>query len=171
MYNERLTVKAMSEDDLDIVLQIQSLAYDPFFHESRAVFLEKLNLFPRGCWIAYLDECPVAYLFSHPWSQNSFVGLDTPLGVLPEAPDCLYIHDLSVDPKFKGRGIGRKMVARAKELAVELGLAKMVLVSVQNSVGFWTQCGFEPVEELTNERKELRSYGPDACLMSAIIAE
>jgi len=171
---QRLTIKPVSEDDLDIVLEIQSRAYyDPFIiHESKAVFSEKLRLFPRGCWIAYLDESPVGYLFSHPWSQNLFVELDAPLGTLPNSPDCLYIHDLSVDPNFQGSGIGKQMVAKAKTLALELQFTKLVLVSVQNSTEFWTKFGFERVKKLSDEMAiKLRSYGSSACLMAATIWE
>jgi hypothetical protein len=47
----RTIIWPMLPGDLDAVLRIQVLAYQPHLREGRAVFTEKLTLFPSGCWI------------------------------------------------------------------------------------------------------------------------
>jgi ribosomal protein S18 acetylase RimI-like enzyme len=166
MQGNQFIIRRMSETDLDIVLKIQSQSYIPFFHESKAVFSEKLKLFPNGCCIGYLDNDPVAYLFSHPWSQELIVELDTPLKALPNNPDCYYIHDLSVSSQFHRKGIGKKMFSKAKELTIEYHFTKIVLVAVQGSQNFWAKFGFRPIEKPSETIKaKLQSYGQGSCVM------
>lgn len=157
----------MQEKDLDKVIEIQSQSYRSILHESKTVFAEKLHLFPAGCWIAYMDSKPAAYLFSHPWYQSAIIELNTRLNRLPDNPDCYYIHDLSVSPIFHRCGIGQKMGLKAIELAISLGFRTLVLVAVQNSQAFWTKLGFHPVQDPSGniQTRLFSSYGQDACLM------
>ncbi len=64
------------------------------------------------------------------------------------------------------------MFAKVKALASDLQLSKLMLISVQNSKGFWARFGFVPSEELSDEMlAKLRSYGSEAYLMIASIGE
>ncbi len=44
--NNRI-IKPMQAADLDAVLEIQAQAYQPYFHEARACFAEKLRLYRK----------------------------------------------------------------------------------------------------------------------------
>ena len=161
--------RPMVEADLDKVMDIQFRAYLPEFREKRQVFEEKLHRFPSGCWIAEIDGQPVAYLFSHPWMIDVPPLLDSLIGDIPEKPDCYFIHDLAVDPRFKGKGIGSELFSKAGESASECNLDKMALVSVQNSRGFWSKFGFRrmlPTELTPRISHRIASYGSDACFMT-----
>lgn len=166
--SNNIIIKAMQEADLDAVLAIQAQAYRPYFHEARTCFAEKLRLYPQGCWLAWNDTLPAAYLVSHPWSQDQIVALHAPLQQLPQHPDCYYIHDLSVSPAFHGKGVGRLMAEKAKECALTIGLKTILLVAVQGSQPFWGKFGFQPLEPPSAAiQSMLNSYGQDVCLMIA----
>ena len=166
MCKNTIIMKLIQESDLDAVLAIQAQAYRPDFHEARALFAEKLRLYPQGCWMAWSDGLPAAYLVSHPWSQVRIVALHAPLQHLPQKPDCYYIHDLSVSPAFHGKGLGRIMAEKAKECAANSGLKTILLVAVQGSQPFWGKFGFHAMEPPSASIKRmLNSYGLATCLM------
>lgn len=159
--NESLMIKYIAQKDLDFVIEIQRCSYTPNYHERKNVFQNRINLFRHGCKMAFLDDYPIAYLFSHPWRMDfPLVALDTLITRLPDDPDCLYIHDISVHPNFRGRGIGKQMVTEAKNISRKLNLKYMILVAVQDSEKFWEQSGFVPATlPLSVVATELRSYG------------
>ncbi len=166
-----INIRPMAEDDLDIVMDIQFSAYHPFFQEERFVFEDRLRNFPDGCWIAEANGCPAGYLFSHPCQLNAPPKLNSALENLSEESDCYFIHDIAVNPSFRGMGIGRSLANKAKQLAVEYNFRDMALISVQNSEKFWNKMGFKRVAELTQEMAEkVESYKtglyPDSCLMT-----
>ncbi|GAK54772.1 GCN5-related N-acetyltransferase [Candidatus Vecturithrix granuli] len=169
MNNNNIIIKTMQEADLDAVLAIQAQAYRPYFHEARTCFAEKLRLYPQGCWVAWDDMRPAAYLVSHSWSQDQIVALHAPLQQLPQHPDCYYIHDLSVSPAFHGKGLGRIMVEKAKECALNIGLKTILLVAVQGSQSFWSKFGFQSLQPPSATIKKMLDSYQDACLMMAVI--
>jgi ribosomal protein S18 acetylase RimI-like enzyme len=163
-----VSIRDMIKDDLDTVLGIQSRAYSSFYHESRKVLQSKFMTFPAGCKLALVNGKPVAYIFSHPWVLSELVKLDKPITHLPQKPEVLYIHDLAVDPDYKGMGIGRELISSVKEVALSFSLPKLMLVSVQNSSGFWEKHGFKITNKLTkNIKEQLRSYGTETYLMTS----
>jgi GNAT superfamily N-acetyltransferase len=46
--------------------------------------------------------------------------------MIPEA-DCLLIENVAVSPRFQGRGLGRKLVAHAEQVALSLGYGETKL--------------------------------------------
>lgn len=161
----------MQAADLDAMLEIQAQTYQPYFHEARACFAEKLRLYPQGCWVVWLNRRPAAYLISHPWSQDQIVALHASLQQLPQNPDCYYIHDLSVSPDFHGQGLGRIMAEKATECALKIGVKTIVLVAVQSSQPFWNKFGFQPLESPSMSIQKMLDSYQDACLMKAGVVD
>ncbi len=148
-------------------MRIQKLAYKPHLYESRATFAEKLALSPRTCWVSlYGDAQVAAYLFAFPWLQFQSVALDTLLVRLPDAPDCLYMHDMAIDQDYRGCGIGQALTHTALQCAVQHGFHRVMLTAVQRSMGYWARFGFKPTE---GTDAALKTYGTEACLMLAAI--
>jgi ribosomal protein S18 acetylase RimI-like enzyme len=74
---------------------------------------------------------------------------------------CIFIHDVSVDPFYRGRGIAKNIVNHFMESDVASGEI-ICLVSVNDSCGFWEKMGFRTV----NHEKQFHFYG-DYCVMIA----
>ncbi|MEC0210112.1 GNAT family N-acetyltransferase [Paenibacillus ehimensis] len=56
-----------------------------------------------------------------------------------------YIEDIKVDPRYRGCGIGRKLIERAKRWAVEGGMPGIMLETQSSNVRackFYESCGF-----------------------------
>ena len=157
----------MAIDDFGVVLAIQEVAYDPFFHESQEVLLEKRQLCPEGCSLCVDDDEPLGYLLSHPWRLDLPPALDAEFDDVSAEPDCYYIHDVAVDPSARKRGVGRRLAERAIAVADERDFHTIALIAVQGSSGYWERHGFSVVEELSPEMEEkIRSYGEDARFMT-----
>lgn len=57
-----------------------------------------------------------------------------------------YIHDIAVDEKYRGQGVGRALMERAIEWAKSQGFPGMMLETQDNNVAacrFYERCGFE----------------------------
>jgi GNAT superfamily N-acetyltransferase len=70
----------------------------------------------------------------------------------------IFVHDVSVLPRHRGRGIASALAGRILAAASSVG-ASTSLVAVNASQGFWSRHGFVPsAGEVTDGL--LRSYGP-----------
>lgn len=115
------------------------------FPEGDAVFAERLQLCPAGCWLLKVDDTPAGYLLSHPFPLGRLPALNSLLGEIPEGADSFYIHDLALMPAARGTGAAGSMVEQLAVSALDKGYARMSLVAVNSSQGFWTRHGFEVV--------------------------
>lgn len=64
----------------------------------------------------------------------------------------LYLEDLFVQPALRGRGIGKQLLVRLAQLAVERGCARMewaVLDWNAPAIGFYRSLGAQPLTEWT----------------------
>lgn len=138
--------------------------------EAPAVFAERLRLFPAGCFTLADGPAMMGYALAHPGRLGEPPPLDTLLGSLPEAADCLYLHDIALAPAATRQGYGADLVARLIELSAEYGFASVALVAVRASGPFWRRLGFHPVE-VPSLRAKLASYGNDAAYMSRSVAK
>jgi amino-acid N-acetyltransferase len=82
-------------------------------------------------WVAELDE---------PGVQTRIVGCGA-LHVLWE--DLAEIRTVAVDPVVRGHGVGRRIVHRLIELARELGLSRIFVLTFE--IGFFARHGFRPI--------------------------
>jgi hypothetical protein len=151
--------RAMRVDDLDAVLALAE-AIHPGLPESRAVFAERLALFPGGCLV--LDGGGIGgYAVAHPIPRSEPPALGALLGSLPADADQFYIHDVVVAPSRRGSGAAAAAVMRLLELAE--GFDTTALVSVYGTAGFWSRFGFAPSSDDTAAK--LQPYGDDAVFL------
>ena len=143
-----MVIRNLRSDDISTVLRLEAEAYVPELLETERGFLRKIQIFPQGCLCCEEDGQIHAFAISHPWHGEEEVGIDAHELVIPDPPDCYYIHDLVVEHKFRGRGLAELLVKQLLEVARGSGLSKLVLVAVQNSEPFWAQYGFQPVRKL-----------------------
>lgn len=159
-------LRLMTEDNQSALMAVQHDAYKPYLSESWDVFLNKLRLYPDGCWICTVGDNLVAYLFSHPSEYANPPALNREIGNLPERPDCVYIHDLAILKAYHGKRIGQLLCAKAVEIAMTENFPQMALTAVQQSQSFWAKNGFSPAELSSELALKLHTYGKDAIYMS-----
>jgi GNAT superfamily N-acetyltransferase len=149
--------RAMRADDLDSVLALADRSH-PGLPEGRAVFAERLALFPKGCLVLDGGHGIGGYTVSHPIRRSEPPALGALLGSLSADADQFYIHDVVVEPPRRSSGAATAAVARLLDLASDFDTT--ALVSVYGTVGFWSRFGFAPSPEDMAEK--LRPYGADA---------
>jgi GNAT superfamily N-acetyltransferase len=115
-----ITIRPARREDVALILRfIRALAV--YEREPNAVVATEETLLAHGfgpnpyfhCLIAELDGSPAGFAFY-------FFDYSTWLG----APG-LYLEDLFVDPDFRGSGLGRALLERLAQIAIERGCARM----------------------------------------------
>ncbi|CAO3421035.1 N-acetyltransferase family protein [Azospirillum argentinense] len=170
--------RAMGPADLDRVMAIAEVVH-PDYPEERAVFAERLALYPDGCAMAEAfgaeafgaevsraeasgaeagGPC-IGYIVMHPGRLGVPPPLDSPLGALPEVPDCLYLHDVALLPAARGLGLGVAALERMNALAARQGFRWLALTSTPGARAFWDAQGFLPHDGGAGLAVKLASYG------------
>ena len=160
--------RAMEAADLDRVMSIAEVVH-PDYPEDRAVFAERLALYPDGCAMADVfraetsgaeaDGPCIGYIVMHPGRLGVPPPLDSPLGALPEMPDCLYLHDVALLPAARGLGLGVAALERMNALAARQGFRWLALTSTPGARAFWDAQGFLPHDGGAGLAAKLASYG------------
>lgn len=158
--------RAMEAADLDAVLGVADVVH-PDYPEDRSVFEERLALFPAGCRVALADGRMVGYAVMHPGIIGAPPPLDSPLGALPAAPDCLYLHDFALLPAARGHGLGDTALAYAHAVAAERGWSVLALTSTPGARSYWDRQGFTPYDGGLALAAKLVSYGDGMAYMTA----
>lgn len=140
-----LKIDRLKTDDLKRVHEIQQATYPTIFHERIDVFNERLNIFSEGCFGAWDNERLLGYVFSHPWILNHEVPLHRVNLDLPKHANCLYLHDMAIDPNYRGLRIGTQLWYSIQHKAKEMKLYSVALVAVLGAATFWSQLGFLPI--------------------------
>lgn len=153
----------MLSDDIDAVCTMAAVCF-PDHPEDRAVFLQRLSLYPQGCLVLQGTGAQLGYAVAYPWPGDAVPPLNTLVDGLPDAPSVLYLHDLAVLPTARGGGLARAGLEHVIGLARAVGLSTLALVAVNQAEGFWGHLGFEPRQTPALVTK-LASYGPDARYM------
>ena len=153
----------MAETDLDAVLDVQHHCYPDHLIESRTALLSRQRLAPHTCWIAASPQGCLGYLFAHPWAGEQLPALDAALPALPAQPDSLFVHDLALHPRGRGRGLARRLLRPAFEHARQQGLRYSRLIAVEGAARFWHTLGYEARPTCPSKTAQ---YGETAVLMA-----
>jgi ribosomal protein S18 acetylase RimI-like enzyme len=151
--------------DVPAALEIQSGAYPAFLREDDRAFLSRINLTASYCLAARRGEELLGYLLAHGWVRES----PPPVGtVLPDGThsEILFIHDLAAASSGRGLEIGRRLVARAFELAAQDGLRRAELIAVEGAAAYWRGLGFVEGPVSGELHAKLATYGPLARWMT-----
>lgn len=162
--NEFPRWRAATTSDLDLIQRIGDEIHITL-PERAEVFAEKFQLFPEGCLVLVLHDEVVGYGLSHPWLLRSIPPLDTFLGMLPQAPECVFIHDVVVLHRARGRGAAGAFIDIIKAIARKANIPYLALVSVYNTHPLWERLGFQIILDPRLSDK-LTSYGATARYMT-----
>ena len=165
-------VRALTLQDVESLLHVQTVCYGDAFLESREVFAQRLAC-AYHCSLGVTTQVggPLqAYLAAY-WSNlGKVTPLDGAFTPPAAAEQVLYLHDMSVLPALAGQGVARMLVQQAFAAARQRGLRQAALVSVQNSRTYWERQGFS-VCEVTDAQQliHLETYGEGALYMTAML--
>lgn len=172
--------RAMQAADLPQVALIAAQVH-PAYPEHPAVFAERLQLYPSGCWVWQQADALAGYLFSHPWHAMQPPALDSLLQALPgidgltKSASTYYLHDIALLPLARGQQATPRILPLLAQLARELGLDNLSLVAVNQSLAFWQGLGFSPLPAEPGLSAKLESYGPGThylqCALSKITTD
>ena len=172
------TWRQMTPNDIKGILHVTGLIH-PSLPESDFVFLERMSLFPEGCFVLasssndHDDDQSSnihGYAISHPILMNSPPKLDTLLGSIPTEVDNsksqFYLHDVAILPEWRGKGFAKECISRLLGIAERRGHETTCLVSVYGTGAFWGQYGFVRPEKVDEAlEKKVRGYGGDAVFL------
>ncbi len=163
-----IVLRPARPDDVGAILAlIRGLAeYEQLAHEVQADEAQlAATLFgPRPCAEVVLAEVDGAAAGFALFFQNYSTFLARP---------GLYLEDLFVQPRYRGMGIGRRLMARLARLAVERGCGRFewsVLDWNAPAIGFYRRIGALGMEGWTIQRlsgEALRSLGADGAAGAA----
>jgi ribosomal protein S18 acetylase RimI-like enzyme len=166
-----VAIRPMGHADLSLVLEIQAACYTQIVPESLESFDAKLAAAPASCFVATLEERAVGYLVALPWTFASPPALDQAACRLPDVPDCLYLHDLSVAPAARSAGAGRALVDAFFAHLHEAQLPRASLIAIQDSAPYWRRHGFTPVPPCDVLQAKLSTYGHDVQYMEYVAGD
>lgn len=153
--------------DVPEILRIQAACYNAIVPEDAAAYLNKLHQAPDCAFV--LQSAPgqlVAYLFALPIAVDAPPALNSNNYLRSTAANCLYLHDLAIDPAAHGLGLSQPLMAAFFQTARQQNLHFCSLIAIQNSDAFWQRYGFRTDARTTTPaiQEQLRSYGP-ACYL------
>ncbi|PSJ47507.1 GNAT family N-acetyltransferase [Zobellella endophytica] len=157
-----LSIEPITEAAWPQILALQARCYQELAPESEAVLRSKWRASPATC-LQCRDQggALLGYLLSHPWPHAGLPALHREYEIAGPS-DRLYLHDLAVSPRAHGLGVGKGLVAALLDRARAQGFARVSLVSVQGSEGFWARFGFRPLRNA----ELCASYGDDPRAMA-----
>lgn len=160
-----ISIRALRRGDLPVALEIQAGAYPAFLCEPEAAFASRLDLASSYCLAATRGEVLVAYLLAYGWRRQDPAPVGTVLGA-GVAAEVLFLHDLAVSSAGRRSGIGRRLVARAFELAARDGLVSAELIAVDGAASYWRGLGFAEADIPDALARKVAAYGTEARWMT-----
>lgn len=129
-------------------MAIQFQCYASCYLESAEAFLHKLFMHPGGCFVHDVAGLVAGYIVFHPARLGWVAPIDFLYDMPVPDPECMYVHDLAVDPAFRGKGIGRILFDEVVAAARARGLDRLTLVAVQDAEAFWERMGFHKERDI-----------------------
>lgn len=162
-WRRRSVWRAMQPADVPGVVEVARLAF-PHHFEDRSCFAERLALYPAGCFTLEIAGRVAGYLIAYPWTAGSAPPLNSLIGALPADASVIYLHDLALHPRARGKGLTSGIIDRLAMQARADGWDAIALVAVNEAAGFWARAGFAAVDGPAMAAK-LTSYGANAVYM------
>ncbi len=99
--------------DIPHIMALERDGFAPGDREARAVYEERLHVFPSGAYVAQFEGDVVGCIFSELWAPQAEYGPEQfALGLSirerhdPQAGSELYIASMTLSPRVRGQGVG-----------------------------------------------------------------
>lgn len=163
MNQQSVTWASMRREDLPAIAAISDSVHGGY-SEDVAIYAERLDLYPSGCFTLSQRERIAGYLISHPWHRDNPPALNMSLGSIPATADTYYLHDIALLPNARGGGAGRIAADLIIDLARKAGFRDVTLMAVNGADHFWASVGFAYVDD-ADPAAPPSGYGAGAYLM------
>ena len=164
MTHETLTHRLAQRDDLDALKALMDAAISEnqkaFLDESqivssRAIMGLDTQLIDDGTY--FIVEVDGELAGCGGWSRRvtMYGGDQTPgrsATLLDPTKDAARIRSMYTHPNHTRKGIGRLIISLCEEAAIAEGFKKMELVATLSGEPLYHACGFEPYEEIVDDR-------------------
>ena len=184
-----LSLRPALISDIPEILRIQALCYTSIEPEKADAFINKLQ---QAADCAYVVEDKnniikdsndnahteikengklLAYVFALPIRIEQPPTLDADDFIVPQQADCLYLHDLAIDPSARGLGLSAPLLEAFFHTAQVRQLSQASLIAIQNSVPFWQRYGFHhrhPLSQDSELQARISVYGEATYLTCAL---
>lgn len=147
-----MLLRTLHPADLPGLDLIQTHCYAPSMLEPADVLAGRLRAVPDWIWGVQDDEGLCAYLFTYPTRLGHLSPLNGNFHPAPDG-DTLYLHDLAIHPRARGRGLAQRLIRHAWTRGRKAGLRHSALISVQDSERFWAAHGYRTRTELDNRQR------------------
>lgn len=104
--------------DLKQIMSLEAYGFEPGHSERRETYAQRIETFPEGSLMAYLGDDCVGCLFSEIWpyvalptAERFLLGHDIRRFHEPERGTELYVTSMTVEPRFRGQGLGAKILS------------------------------------------------------------
>jgi len=170
----------MAESHIDKCMEIQAACFEPHHCEDRQSYLDRMKLYPEGMVVLMVPTEPTeqeptvqweiaGYLLYQPFFKGEiFYDGDTEKlehaiatyrsqegspasGDATAKANCLYTHELSISPKFRGKRLTSPLTSYVEEVAKTQGFDWLTLVSLPDPHPFWKKCGYQTHSEIDYE--------------------
>lgn len=129
-------IRKTKSSDYPAINTLGTANYPKNYDETDESFNSKMAGYPEGCFVADLDGI-IGYVVSFPYLLGKQYPANEPYAPVA-SPDCYYIHDLTVSPDFRRKGIATQLAKKVLQAHWEV----TGLVAVGGSRGFWQTLGF-----------------------------
>jgi GNAT superfamily N-acetyltransferase len=141
-------IRLMRAEDLQQIDRVQRAAFDPQLWEDTALFQSMIDMSPSSVFVAEENGDILGYFLTYPTHEDRD---DFEAGMRPlnGGETALYAHDLCLHPAARGKGAARQLFAAAEDYAQRQGFARIIGISVQDSLKFWQSMGFQGTKPKT----------------------
>lgn len=136
----------MQLSDLFSIDRIQRRSFSEDLLESMDLFEQIIKAYPQGNFVYETEQGIGGYLLTNPIPDDMIDGFEGGCPPLTGSETRLYLHDLCLDPDFRGQGIAQKLCAHLWGFAKEQRMKTAVGVAVQGSFPFWQKMGFTAIK-------------------------
>jgi len=128
-----IMIRQLRKKEVKTASDLGDSIYPDELGESLKSFENKFLFYPEGFLGYFVGKKLIGYIIGHPWKGEKVVPLDY-LGKFPKNPDCFYVHDVAVNPSYRGKGYGKELVKNIIIVGKKKGFKKFMFVAVNEIV-------------------------------------
>eukprot|EP01052_Picozoa_sp_SAG31_P043065 SAG31_NODE_7055_length_1802_cov_1.672343_1_plen_211_part_00 len=155
-----VALRRMLPTDLPQCAAMEQAGYPAALWEGELGYQKWMAASPAGCMVAEAtDSRAVVGLVVCVPAKHADCPFDLAQGgAASEAaaePDTLYLHDISVLPAFRGRGVSKLLLDRIEEMAWELQVPTITLTAVCGAWDYWARLGWREEARMSTAHQKL----------------